>query len=130
MKFKTFNTTNVINAREQKPSIGINSKVGLFNFNKAACESIGLKDGDQVQFHQNEDDETEWFLEKVKKDGFILREKTNVTSGLLFNSTALARKIFDSVTYTGVGGKVIVGENVTVDKKIFHTLVTASLRNS
>jgi hypothetical protein len=130
MNLKTFNATNVASIREMRPFIGLNQKTGLFNFNRAACDMIGLQDGDQIQFHQDADNEETWYLEVVTDSGFILRKKDNVTSGLLFNNTQMVRKIFQSMAYVENGGRILIGEVIENKKQKLITLVTASLKNN
>lgn len=130
MKLKVFNTTNVQQLREvsKTPFLQVNLKTGLFNINKAACELIGLSHNDQVQFMQDEDDAEKWYIEKVKSDGFIIREKENVGTGKLFNSTTIARLIFSSVNCEYKSGRILLGEKVTSLKgRTVYELVTASL---
>jgi hypothetical protein len=129
MKLKTFNTTNVTSNRSFSPSIGVNSKTGLFNINPSACEKIGLKEGTCVQFHQDEDDPENWYLEIVKDNGFTLRKNENITKGTFLNCSYIARKIFDSVGYIEMSGRLKIGETVTIGKRDLVTLITAGLRN-
>lgn len=126
MKLKTFNTENTYSQRESKPFILVSQKTGLFGFNRGAYEAIGLKAGDQVQFHQNEENREEWFIEKVKQGGFTVRNYKE--KSLLFNNTTLARTIFNSVGAEGGSGRLIIGEQVKFGKQSFHTLITASLK--
>lgn len=131
MKLKTFNVLNVqsLSSRVQKPYIQANSKTGLLNVNHAAIELIGLQDGDQIQFHQSEDEPSDWFLEKVSDNGFVLRDKEKLGKNILFNSTKIVRMIFDSVAYVGGGGRIYIGEEVKHGKTKLFTLITASLIN-
>lgn len=132
MKLKTFNplTTPVARGQHTKaPSIHVNIKTGLFTLNKTAAELIGVIDGNMVQIHQNEDDPQEWFIEKVKKDGFIVRanSKEGIVFSYLFNNATIARMIFQAMKTDKTSGRVIVGEEVKVDGHKLFTLVTASL---
>jgi hypothetical protein len=129
MKLKTYNTTNIQTLSNQlrKPYLQVNTTTGLFNINKEAAELIGAGDGDQIQFHQDEDEPLDWYIEKVKKDGFVIRFKENVGKGFLFNSSKLARKIFDSVNCTEKSGRIFIGEEIIEGKQKLFTLVTAHL---
>jgi hypothetical protein len=77
MKLKVFNTTNItsISNRDKKPFIQVNNKVGIFNINNSAADLLDLKDGDMVQLLQDEENPEDWFIEKVKEDGFVVRDK-------------------------------------------------------
>lgn len=130
MKLKTFNTTNVQSfGRAQAAFISISSTTGLFTLNKASAELIGAKDGTMIQFHQSEDEPTDWYIEVVKEDGFQIRTSSKIGQGFLFNSSKLAHIIFDSVAYTGKGGRVYVGESIKPGKQTLFTLITARLIN-
>lgn len=126
MQLKTFNSENVHPVRESKPCIRINTKTGLFNFSTGACKLIGLKPGDRVSFHQDEDEPADWYLE-VTPDGFELREKVNVTKGMLFNSSVMARALVYSVREVQSGRVHIAPEPITVNKKTLWPLITAAL---
>jgi hypothetical protein len=135
MKLKEFNAENTTTLRgagvNATPKIGLNTKVGLFNFNKPACELMGLKKGDQIIIHQDEEDPENWFLEKVKQKGFTLRDKENVTKGLLFNNTTLARAIGASVSFTGQSGRILIaGKPTEFEKRKLWGLLTSSLKNN
>ena len=131
MKLKTFNTTNIqaFGKANTKPYLQINSGTGLISINKQASDLIGIKDGSQVQFHQSEETPSDWFIEVVKDAGFIVRTKDSYEDRCVFNSTKLARLIFDSVEFTGKGGRVYLGEEVKNGKQKLFTLITASLVN-
>lgn len=132
MKLKEFNVENTIPIRggdQSKPTIGINTKTGLFTFSLAATTLIGLGNGDQIVCHQDEDEQESWYLEKASSNGFVLRAKGNVTKGLLFNNTALARAIAGSVGMTAQSGKALIAhETVKHGKRILWTIVTAPLK--
>jgi hypothetical protein len=126
MKLKTFNTENTYSQRESKPFILVSQKTGLFGFNKAVNQLLALKAGDQLQFHQDEENPDEWYLEKVKQGGFTLRDYKE--KSLLFNNTTLARKIFESVECEKRSGRLIIGAELKVGKQTLHTIITASLK--
>lgn len=135
MKLKEFNAENLVVQRTTTPSIGINCKTGLFNFNKAAVEQMGLKSNDQIVVHQDEEDQSCWYLERLNskdtRKGFTIREKSNVTAGLLFNNVALAKLISESVAFTGKSGRLLVaGQPTEFNKKKLWGIITSSLRNA
>ena len=131
MKLKTFNTTNVTSIRETAPFMHCNKTTGLFNINRTACQALGLKAGNQIQFHQSEDEESDWYCEVVAKDGFVVRESQKTNAGaLIFNSTFIIKKIFESVAFTGKSGRLLIGEEIRHGKQILFTLITGKLRNS
>jgi hypothetical protein len=126
MKLKTFNTENTYSKRESKPFILVSQKTGLFGFNKGVNQLLALKAGDQLQFHQDEENPDEWYLEKVKQGGFTLRDYKG--GSLLLNNTTLARKIFESVECEKRSGRLIIGAELKVGKQTLHTIITASLK--
>jgi hypothetical protein len=133
MKLKTFNPDNCISSRSgksTKPIVGINSKNGLFRMAPPVCDLLELKEGDHVMFHQDEEDPANWYAEKVKEGGFVLRIKPGVGKGLYFNNTSLARSIFASVGYAAVSGQVrVAGQPTKVEKHKLFALLTAGLQN-
>jgi hypothetical protein len=134
MKLKEFNVENTVSERYtpvQVPALGINVKSGLFRLNKAAAELIGAKVDELVVLHQDEEEPTDWYIEKVKEKGFKLRFKDNVGSGLFFNSAPLAKAIADSVEFNGKGGKVLVaGKPTDFQKRKLFGLLTGGLKNT
>jgi hypothetical protein len=130
MKLKVFNTTNVLQVRTTQPFIHCNKSTGLICINKEAAAKLKLKPGDQVQFLQDESEEETWFLEKVAKDGFEVRSTKNTSPALMFNSSCLVRKIFESVAFEGKSGRLKIGEEVAFQKRSLITLITAGLRNT
>jgi hypothetical protein len=131
MKLKEFNAENTINQRADKPSIHINTKTGLFNFNKAACDLISLGDEDKITFHQDQEEPFDWYLEKVKTEkGFTLRTKDDVTKGVLLNNVTLARTIVHSISSTIISGRVpIAAEPTAIGKIKLWPLLTIALNN-
>lgn len=133
MKLKEFNSENTVNVRgggKLIPAIGINLKVGLFNISKAACELIDLKNNDQVVIHQDQEDKGNWYIEKVKAKGFIVRNKEAITSGVLFNNTTLARAIGESVDFKGKSGKALIaGQPTMQDKRKLWGLILSGFTN-
>lgn len=132
MNLKEFTPDNCITGRSSSrvPSIGINTKVGMFRLNLEATELVGLKDGDQVKFHQDEDEPTNWYLEKVKEGGFVLRHKEAVGNGLLFNNMKLAKQIAESVSFTEKSGKcLLAGVPTQVNKRQLFGIITGTLRS-
>ena len=134
MKLKEFNAENTISVRggfPNKPVVGLNTKSGLFNFSPTAVAILQLKAGDQIVCHQEEEQPDTWYLEKVTANGFVLREKANITKGLIFNNTALARAIAGSVDMGSQGGKVIIsGEPLKLGKRTLWIVITASLKKA
>lgn len=131
MKLKEFNSENCsgFSKRSSAPSIAIDTKVGCNRINREACERLGLKEGDQVKFHQDEEEEADWYIEKVSEGGFSLR-KVGSGSALAFNNTALAKKIAESVAYEGRSGRcLIAGKPTEFQKRKLFGVLTSGLRN-
>jgi hypothetical protein len=131
MKLKEFNPENCIgaNPRSKAPSITIDTKIGCNRINGSACELMGLSEGDQIKLHQDEDEEADWYMEKVKDGGFTLR-KGPAGSSLLFNNTKLSKKIAESVAFEGRSGKcLIAGKPTEFQKRKLFGVLTSGLRN-
>jgi hypothetical protein len=101
IKLREFNASNTQVIRNGNPSMSINHKTGVFSINQQASSLIGLKAGDQIQFLQDENEPENWYMEKVKSEGFALRANSNITPGLLFNNTSIGRKVIDGLSGGG-----------------------------
>jgi hypothetical protein len=93
MKFKTFNATVVGGKRSKDSTISFSSKTGVFRFNNAAACLLTLNEGDQVEFAQDEEKTTSWYLAKTKENGFEVRNK----KGLVFNNSKMAAHLISSL---------------------------------
>jgi hypothetical protein len=133
MKLKTYNTENLPSINHSKAGLYINSKAGLFHLNRTAVERMGLKDGDCIEFHQDEDsEEWDWYISK-SKGGFALRNKGKDTDelGLTFNNKALAKLIFEQLKYVKQTGRCLVAAEPVKHNKIeYWPLITAYLFKS
>lgn len=130
MKLKTFNAYNMQKgAKNFRPFITLNIKSGVITVNRGAAELMGIKQGDGVQLHQDEDDPESWYIEKTKNGGFNLRHNKSKTT-LMFNNCSLVREIFQSMEYHANKTKISIGEEITVGKQTIFTLITAPLKNS
>jgi hypothetical protein len=129
MGLKTYNTLNVRRNRQpMTPCLMLYRKQGIIMFNSTAQELMKLKAGDHVQFNQDEDEPSEWYVQKTKgKEGFRLR-LTSRNNYLALNSSFMVQTIYDSVNYTGINGKIIIGDKIQ-DYGDMWTLVTLVLRN-
>lgn len=130
MKLKEFNPDNCRNNRVEKslPSLYIHSK-GDFAFNQKAILDLELKQNNQVLFFQDEKDGKNWYISKVEKGGFLLLPTKGIKS-LCFNSAKLAKEIFDSVSFEGIGGACLIAGQPTIvgDLKLYG-LITGRLIN-
>lgn len=95
----------------KSPIIALDSKNGGFRINKAMCEQLGIKAGDQIEFAQDEESAKTWYVIKVKERGYVLKEKKSTTNGLFFNSSAVSNAIKKSAGLPiEKPGKIKVGE--------------------
>ncbi len=123
MKLKEFNAENTINHRAGIPAIGVNQKNGLFNINRLATNLMGLKNGDGIVFHQDEKTPQNFYLEKAKDKGFVLREKVNINSGVLFNNSSLARVIGETMKTKESFRLLIAGQPTEMEKRKLWGLI-------
>jgi hypothetical protein len=85
------------------------TKAGIIQFNKQACELIGLKAGDKVTLSQDDDAPQNWYFFKDKQHGFELRAAYK-DAGCIFNHKELV------LAFLGSWGK---------DPKISHKIKVA-----
>ena len=134
MKLETFNPEKLPNMKTSIPLILMSSTSGTINFNVSACEKLGLKQDMQIQLLHDAENPGDWYLEIVKENGFLLREKKipnpAIKSSVLTQSTKLVRKIFETVEYLGTSGHVTIATDpIKADKKTLWPLITAKLIN-
>jgi hypothetical protein len=111
------------------PVIAIDYKNGLFRINKLACEMIGLKPNDKLQFAKDKDNPNLWFMNKAD-NGYPLKERKNISGGLVFGNTTLARRILASGGVTeGKSGKVKVNsQSIMLQKMTFWPIDLSPLK--
>lgn len=133
MKLKTFNEDNLPKVDRSSPKVYLNSKTGIIHFNRAASARIGFVAGDGVEFHQDEEEPSDWYVTKSKV-GFKLRNKgkeDDDSLGVTFNSSSLARLIIESVTdKVQMGSCGVAAEPNKVGKVEYWPLITAKLTAS
>jgi len=131
MKLETFNADNLRNKRVFIPQISISTKTGSINFNAGATEKLNLKVGDQIQLLHDQEQPGDWYVEIVKKDGFVLRGKKNPNGTfncLITQSCKLAKKIFESVDCKKASGQIGIAEKaIQFEKRTMWPLITAKL---
>lgn len=129
MNLKTFSpvTTPSIRGVHAAAGIGVTA-VGVFTLNKEAVEKLKVKAGDHVHVLQDKDNAEDWYICKVKEDGYVLRHQKNGL--LIFNAAPAAREIFESVVYTGKSGRVLLaGMPTKHDGLTLYGLLTNLLKN-
>lgn len=130
MKLNSFapdTVPEVIKRRSTKPYLAMSAK-GLVRISNSAAQKFGVKAKSKVVLHQDQDNEENWYLE-VAKESFELRDLHKPNNGLAFNCKYLVEKVFDSMSFVGSTGRVLVGEKINVGGKSYWTLITQSLQN-
>lgn len=124
MQFNILDTTNVKSGvRTSRPFIRITRKSGTITFNKSASKHFSLTAGMQVRFLQSQSDPQDWFIQFVKKDGFVIREAHD-KGVFMFNSSAMVAEIMQSVECFDKGMTLGIGETVTYGKIEATALIT------
>lgn len=129
MKLKSFNPETIPqNSRQGIAKVNLNSKSGTITFNKTAVEKLQFSGGVKVEFFQDEEEDGDWYFTQTKT-GFNVRMKTD--NSMIFNSTFLIKKIFDSMAYEKHTGTCMIGaEPVKHDKVSYWPLITSTLKNT
>jgi len=126
MKLKTFNTANTITRRGVNPRVRVNDK-GTFYVNAGALNRMKLKTGDRIQFHQDEERGSDWYLEKTDDQaGFVLRAAASGSS-LIFSNQDIRNRIVESVNPQLTGSFDLMIGIEPVEGK-YWPLITASLK--
>lgn len=129
MKLKTYNSENLPVSSKSKPTMYINQKSGVFHFNANACERLKLKAGESIEFHQDEENNKDWFISK-SNSGFAVRnkDKSSDSMGVTFNNTTLAKLLFEKLEYNEQSGTVLIGsEAVKIGKIEYYPIITSYL---
>lgn len=133
MKLKTFNpeTTPNVRVANATPHMSINLKSGVFSLNSALCTLLKVKHGDFVILHQDEAEPVDWFIQKVKSDGYTLRGKDGIEAPLCFNNTALSKIMLDCIEFpentTNIKFRVTNEATEFEKDKIYGILLTSGI---
>lgn len=123
MKLITFDATNTLNYRRGEATIRFNKK-GPNSISTEACKNLGLKDGDCIAIHQDDENPSDWYI-SADSNGFKLRLQSAQSKGLYFNSAAIANTILDALGVEEISKVFKMGEIVTVKKVNYYTIITA-----
>lgn len=110
MKLQVFNKANCQRIKAGKPTFTLNQSIGTMTISKDAKLMMGYKELDEVAIAYDSEN-NEWYIYKVKQDGFKLRNASGVKSSLIFNN----RKVVDSIgkhledRFFGRNGRMLIG---------------------
>lgn len=101
MKTKVYSPSSSAYKPRRAPVIAVN-KYGQIRFSSTVVEAMEIKGGDKVVFHQDEENLTDWYVQKIREgDGFIIRVHSGKTH--IFNSSNLVRRILKSCGIEKIG---------------------------
>ena len=83
--------------------------------------------GDMVQLVQDEDDLKAWYIEVVKKDGFIVKKYSH-SSAFTFNSARIVREIFTACGTYEQYHRCPIGEPVYLGSRELWSIITAAIK--
>lgn len=90
MKLKKFNREQCKIRMTGKPQIRV-STTGTFAFNLLAGTKLELKEGQKLNFYQDEDRPKDWYFEKTtEQDGLVIRK---YKEGFMCAGSEIARKL-------------------------------------
>lgn len=95
MVLRTYNADNTRHYK-RTPVIGVYVKTGELNFGKSALSKIDFKPGEEIVFHQDDEDPQTWYIEKVATGGLPFRNK-KFNGSMFINSRSLVREISESL---------------------------------
>jgi hypothetical protein len=129
MNLKEFNVKNSGKKAEPRtPSLAIDFRTGVMQFNVAAAAKLGLTNGLQVKIFKDLDDVENWYVEVVDDGGFHLYDHTTAPA-CRFNAAAVAREIREDIGFNGAYGRVLVaGEPTVKGKKVLYGLIISRLK--
>lgn len=112
------------NVRIGTPIINFNTK-GAISFGKYTTDNMGLKDGDQVSFFQEEGKPKNWFVCK-SESGLVVRN--NSTGGMITNNISLREKLIKFLELDETENYSIpVGEPTELFGVLYYPLITAKI---
>lgn len=130
MKLKKFQPTTTHRQKDTACTLSMNAKFGSIRLSAKATELLGVTFGDHLEFSQDEENPQSWYIRKAE-EGLRVRAKTpkETDQSPVIQSTALVRSIFESVEYTEVTGKCVIGsEPIEVDGETWFEVITISLK--
>lgn len=122
MKLKSYTIENAAGVIKGKATVHISISSGVFSLSKEACKMMGIKIGDSIEIHQDEDNPKDWYFEKSKK-GFTIWKSQN---GLKFNNSLSARELLKSIGKDCNVAIRISPEPIVANKKELWPLITYS----
>lgn len=99
LKLKTYNQVNSSRFRKSEPTIRFHEQ-GQINISKESVRLMNLEKDDRVEFHQNQEDEKEWYVCKsLDGHGFPLRvhSKNGTYQAYTTNNATVVRAIMRSI---------------------------------
>jgi len=73
-------------------------KSGVFHFSNDFIKESGFKQGDRIDFYQDEDRPKDWYIVQNETGQLTLRQQA-LLRGLVFNSQFMAKKIKESIGF-------------------------------
>lgn len=128
MKLKQFNRQTVVKGcKDKKPFLSMQTRNGVVSMSKGAATLLGVGRDDMVQIIQDEDNPTEFYIEKVDSDGFLLRSYDN-HQALCFNCAEVVRAIIRSRNGSDGYQRLPIGESVELEGRTLWTIITAAIK--
>ena len=111
------------NIRVGKPTINI-TKSGVIRISSHAVKEIGLVDKEEINFYQDEDNPSDWYL-IPEKDGLRMRASAGDGSSLLCNSAGTAKNLLKSVGMTRTASMLVATEPIEGG---YYAIITSSVK--
>jgi hypothetical protein len=122
MKLKVFNPQTLPVVRHGEATVRLSDK-GVVALSKRTCEIMNLKAGDGIALHQDEDELSDWYLEKTK-DGYTTRTSGGNLTGLMFNASSIVG-LFDLNGKTSIRFKIAQEPTIVETQTLFAILTSA-----
>jgi hypothetical protein len=118
VEFKRFNATNTPSRapRNTEPTLAVNSN-NTIALNTKACELVGVKAGDKIEFLQHPTEADSWAITK-SNEGFELRD---TKGGLKLYNASVGMAIKNSF---GLSPNYLMSFTLKKEDKIFHMFKT------
>ncbi len=121
---------NVEKSRETGKFISVN-KSGVFSFSKDLTDTIGLEEGQKIDFYQDEEKPKDWYFTIVEEGQNIIRGngKDAKYKMMMTNCSDMAKKIKTSLNFDNTKTlRVPVGLAFNENGNDYYPIITAAVK--
>jgi hypothetical protein len=130
MKLIIYNLESLKSIQKGVPYLRVNSKNGVFSFNKDATDLMG--DPSHLLLMQDADNKKDWYVEPIYEQtegAFIVRKERKSNKSMIIRSVDLAKHLLKSIEAPEHSMKMLISkEPLVVDNKKIFAIITKSAK--